>query len=100
VETLLARIGPVTSGPFGAMLTWLTRRLASGTTVVVITARDPRVHLPALRRLRRSGYSVELITIGPERAAHASRARSAGLPAQAAEVRPNAEFAETIVLGG
>jgi uncharacterized protein (DUF58 family) len=100
VETLLARIGPVTSGPFGALLTWLTHRLAPGTTVVVITARDPRVHLPPLRRMRRSGYSVELITIGQDRAAHAQVARSAGLPSQSAEVRPNAEIAETIVLGG
>lgn len=100
VETLLARIGPVASGPLSVVLGWATRRLSPGTTIVVISARDPRVHLPALRRLRRSGYAVELITIGPERERNASTARLAGLPTMSAEVRPNAEAAETVVLGG
>ncbi len=100
VESILARIGPIASGPFAGMLTWLTRRLPPGATIMVLTARDPVGHLPAIRRLRRSGYTVQLIAQGGERAAHASRARRAGIPAFTAEVIPNAEHAEAILLGG
>ena len=38
---LLARIGPISSAPFGGLLTWLTRRLPPGATVMVLSARDP-----------------------------------------------------------
>ena len=100
VETILARIGPIASGPFAAMLTWLTRRVTPGATIMVLTARDPAVHLPAIRRLRRSGYAVELIASGAERSAHATQARRAGIPAHTAEVIPDAEHAEAVVLGG
>jgi len=100
VESILARIGPIASGPFAGMLTWLTRRLPPGATIMILTARDPGSHLPAIRRLRRSGYSVQLIAQGGERTAHASRARSAGIPAFTAEVIPNAEQAEAVLLGG
>ncbi|HEX2142760.1 MAG TPA: DUF58 domain-containing protein, partial [Candidatus Limnocylindria bacterium] len=53
---VLARIGPVSSAPFGLLLTWLTRRVPSGVTLLVLSARDPAANLPALRRLARSGY--------------------------------------------
>lgn len=100
VETLLARIGPIASGPFAGMLTWLTHRLPPGATILVLTARDPRVHLAAIRRMRRSGYAVEVIAAGGDRTAHATAVRRAGVPAQTVEVVPDAEHAEAVVLGG
>jgi hypothetical protein len=98
VGALLARIGPISSAPFGGLLTWLTHRLAPGGSVMLLSVRDPRSFLPAARRLARSGYGVELAAAGPNGAAHASLARSAGLPAVAAAMHPNPEHPDALVL--
>jgi uncharacterized protein (DUF58 family) len=100
VGALLARIGPISSSPFGGMLTWLTRRVAPGASIIVLSVRDPRGHLPALRRLARSGYAVELITGGEHAAGHASQARAAGIRASVGSLTPDWERADAYVLGG
>jgi uncharacterized protein (DUF58 family) len=100
VGALLARVGPISSGPFAGMLTWLTHRVAPGATIVVLSVRDPRGHLPALRRLARSGYTVELIASGDHAARHASTARVAGLRATVGRLTPDWERADAFVLGG
>lgn len=64
VGELLARIGPVSSMPYGALLSWLARRLPPGASLVALTARDPRPVGPVLRRLERSGFAVETIRAG------------------------------------
>ena len=64
VGELLARIGPVSSIPYGALLSWLARRLPAGASLVALTARDPRAVGPVLRRLERSGFAVEAIRAG------------------------------------
>lgn len=86
VGALLARIGPVSSGAFEGLLTWLTRSVPPGTTVMVLTARSPARYLPVLRRLALSGYAVELITLGADGAEHASMARRSGFAAAAARL--------------
>lgn len=96
---LLARMGPIASAPFGGLLTWLTRRLAPGATITILSARDPRAFLPAMRRLGSSGYSVELVSAGADAAAHARRARTAGVAASSAIFTPSLEHPDAIVLG-
>ncbi|HEY7331737.1 MAG TPA: DUF58 domain-containing protein [Candidatus Limnocylindria bacterium] len=100
VGALLARIGPISSGPYGGLLTWLTRRLAPGGTVLLLSVRDPRTFLPAARRLARSGYSVELAAAGPDGPAHATAARAAGIAAANASLVPTQEHPDALVLGG
>jgi uncharacterized protein (DUF58 family) len=99
VGALLARVGPISSGPFAGMLTWLTHRVAPGATILVLSVRDPRGHLPALRRLARSGYTVELIASGDHAEHHASTARGAGLRATVGRLTPDWERADAFVLG-
>jgi hypothetical protein len=99
VGALLARIGPISSSPYGGLLTWLTHRLAPGSTVMLISVRDPRVFLPPARRLARSGYSVELVAAGDDATRNAILARSGGLAAVAAALTPTAEHPDALVLG-
>ncbi|HEX6129987.1 MAG TPA: DUF58 domain-containing protein [Candidatus Limnocylindria bacterium] len=98
VGALLARIGPISSGPYGGLLTWLTHRVAPGCGVMLVSVRDPRTFLPAAQRLASSGYSVELAACGTDGPAHASRARAAGVPAVAAALIPNPEHPDALVL--
>jgi uncharacterized protein (DUF58 family) len=99
VGALLARIGPISSGPFAGMLTWLTHRLAPGGSVMLLSVRDPRAFLPAARRLARSGYSVELVAGGEDAARHATVARAGGIRAAAASLTPTPEHPNAVVLG-
>lgn len=96
---LLARLGPISSAPFGGLLTWLTRRLAPGATVLVLSARDPSTFVQPLSRLARSGYSLELIALGGDASGHARRARSGGIAAMTASLLPNPEHPDAILLG-
>jgi hypothetical protein len=98
VGALLARIGPISSSPYGALLTWLTHRLAPGSTVMLLSVRDPRTFLPAARRLARSGYSVELVAAGTDGAPHAALARGAGVHASSAALVPTQEHPDALVL--
>jgi uncharacterized protein (DUF58 family) len=98
VGALLARIGPISSSPYGGLLTWLTHRLAPGGTVLLLSVRDPRTFLPAARRLARSGYSVQLAAAGPEGSANAALARAAGIAASTAALVPDQEHPDALVL--
>lgn len=98
VGELLARIGPISSAPFGALLTWLARRLPPGATVLVISVRDPRAFLPALRRLAAGGYAVELIALGERAEAHRAAARGAGITAAAASLIPDPGHPDAVLL--
>jgi len=100
IGELLARIGPVPSAPLGTLLGWLTTRAPSGSSLMLLTARDPAPYLAALRRARRIGFGVELIATGPDAEAHARSARLARLPAQTASVEPSWEVPRAIALAG
>jgi len=97
---LLARIGPVSSGPLSALLSWLPYRVTPGSGIVLLTSRDPSEHLAALRRLARIGYRVELMAIGPEAESHARTARLAGLPASSGQVLPRWEDPNAFAVAG
>jgi uncharacterized protein (DUF58 family) len=100
VTEVLARIGPISSGPYAGLLTWLTRRVAPGSVVLTLSARDPRSYLPAMQRLTRSGYRVEHVALGEDATRDAASVRRAGLPASAATLDPDWEHADALVLAG
>jgi hypothetical protein len=100
IGELLARIGPVPSAPLSELLAWLTSRAPSGSSLFLLSARDPEPYLAALRRSRRLGYGVELILIGPDAAAHAQNARIARLPVMTASLEPGWELPRAIALAG
>ncbi len=99
VGGLLARIGPISSAPFGGLLTWLTRRVAPGATLLVLSARDPLTFMPSLRRLLASGYGIELISTGADATDHVRRARAGGIGARSASFSPGPEHPNAIVMG-
>lgn len=98
VGGLLARVGPISSAPFGGLLTWLARRVAPGATIMLLSARDPRAYLPAVRRLATSGYGVELVSTGSEAATHARHGRAAGVRSSAATINPSWEHPDATVV--
>ena len=98
VGELLARIGPISSGPYEELLTWLTRRLAPGCTILALTTRDPRRRIGVLRRLVLSGFDVELVAIGDQGAIQAQAVRTAGIRARAANVSPDWRRARALEL--
>ena len=97
---LLARIGPVPSAPLSALLAWLTRRMPAEAALILVTARDPGLHLAALRRMKRMGFGVELMTVGPEAEANAQAARLARLRAMTGTVEPSWEKPDAVILAG
>jgi uncharacterized protein (DUF58 family) len=97
---LLARIGPVPSAPLSALLAWLTKRMPAETALILVTARDPGPHLAALRRMRRMGFGVEVVTVGPDAADSAQTARMARMRAMTATVEPSWEEPDAVVLAG
>jgi uncharacterized protein (DUF58 family) len=94
----LARLSPYASGPFGTLLAGLPRWLPLQAQIVILTARDPSDWLPVTRRLRASGFDLQLIAVGPDRAAIATRARGAGLSTLAADLGPDWRTADALAL--
>lgn len=86
VLDLLARLSAHPSAPFDRLLGMILRVVRPGTTVVVLTARDPSSYLAWLRRLERAGCRVVVIACGPNAAVDAGRARQAGLVARTARL--------------
>jgi uncharacterized protein (DUF58 family) len=86
VLDLLARLSSHPSAPFERLIAMILRAVRPGTTVVVLTARDPSPYLAHLRRLERAGCPVVVIACGPHGAADAGRARAAGLTARSARL--------------
>ncbi|HEX6655754.1 MAG TPA: DUF58 domain-containing protein, partial [Candidatus Limnocylindria bacterium] len=60
IGELLARIGPVPSAPLGTLLGWLTTRAPAGSSLMLLTARDPEPFLATLRRARSMGFGIEI----------------------------------------
>ncbi len=65
VLDLLARLSAHASAPFERLLGIVARSVRPGTTVLVLTARDPRPFGPALRRLEQAGADVVVVACGP-----------------------------------
>ncbi len=81
---LLARLSAHPSAPFERLIATIVRTTRSGTTVVVVTSRDPAPYLAHLRRLAQSGCPVLVVACGDRADADAARARASGLPARTA----------------
>lgn len=96
ISDMLARLGPFPSATFGALLGGMARLVRPGTQLVVLTVRDPRPWLAGARRLTRSGFAVEVLTLGGAAAEHARAARQVGIAARA--VRLDAAWRESRAL--
>ena len=97
---LLARIGPVSSAPLSALLSWLPHRVTPGSGIVLLTSRDPSEHLAAAATAGAIGYRVELLAIGPEAVSPRRTARLAGLPASSGQVLPRWEDPNAFAVAG
>jgi uncharacterized protein (DUF58 family) len=86
VFDLLARLSSHPSAPFDRLLGMILRVVRPGTTVVVLTARDPTPYLTWLRRIERAGCRVVVVACGPDGIADAGRARRIGLIARSARL--------------
>jgi uncharacterized protein (DUF58 family) len=84
VLDLLARLSSQPSATFDRLLARMRRTTRSGTTVVVVTARDPSSYVTELRHLRRAGLDVVVLACGLEASADAAVARAAGFVARRA----------------
>ncbi len=98
VLDLLARLSGHASMPFERLLIVAARTVRTGTTVLVVTARDPRPFTPALRRLERAGGDVVIVAAGRQAAHDAQRARQAGFAARRAIMDDHWRKAERLVI--
>ncbi len=98
VLDLLARLSGHASMPFERLLTGAARTVRPGTTVLVLTMRDPRPFVAALRRLEQAGGDVVLVAAGRQAARDASRARGAGITARRAILDGHWRTAERLVI--
>lgn len=96
----LARMSSTPSVPFDRILATLPTRLAPGTLILTISSRDPIGFAPALRRLRASGFEHRHISLGPNAATHATRARLAGIGAVVGALDPDWRTSATLTLAG
>lgn len=86
VLDLLARLSSFPSASFDRLLARVRRTTAAGTTVVIVTARDPGPYLTELRHLRRAGLDVVVLACGPAAESDAAIARAADFPARTARL--------------
>ncbi len=99
ITDALARLSPGASAPYEHVLASLPRRVGAGATVVALSARPPVSFLAVLRRLARTGYAVQLVSMGPDAGVHAATARASGVPARTAELRPDWRTSDALVVG-
>ena len=84
VLDLLARLSSHASAPFERLIDLVHRTTHPGTTVVVVTARDPRPFFRRLRSLERAGCDVVVLACGPDATTDVAAARATGLIARKA----------------
>ncbi len=100
VLDLLARLSVHSSAPFDHLLGMILRVARPGTTVLVVTARDPGPYIAALRRIERAGCAVVVLACGPNRATDAGHARGVGLAARTARLDGPWRTAEHLAVSG
>jgi uncharacterized protein (DUF58 family) len=99
VADALGRMGPVPSAPFDHVLASIPRRVPPGTSITVVTSRDPAPWIPTLRRASAAGYDVRLVLVGGAESV-AAAARRAGIPVAVASLRPDWRSADALELVG
>lgn len=99
VLELLARLASSANARYETLLARIERRIPDGTTVLALTARDPRPFATAFRRLERAGFDVVVVAAGPDAAANAAAARGAGFSVRAAVLDGPWPSATTLAVG-
>lgn len=82
VLDMLARLSSHASAPYERLLVMVQRVARPGTTILVLTARDPSPFAARLRQIERAGCKVIVVACGRGAAEDAGRARRAGFPAR------------------
>lgn len=98
VLDMLARLSVHATAPFERLLVVASRTLRPGTTVLVLTARDPAAYTTHLRGLERQGADVVVVACGRNAERDAARARAAGLTARRATLDGTWRTAEQLVI--
>jgi hypothetical protein len=100
ISDVLARMSSFSSAPFETLLTELPRRLTPGTTVLVVSSRDPAPTLAAEVQLMRAGFPVTHVAMGEQRHEWADRASRAGLPGRTAHLPAGWRASDGLELAG
>lgn len=100
VLDLLARLSAHPSASFERLLDLVRRVARPGTTILVVTARDPSPFGRRLRGLRRAGLDIVVLACGADAAADAARARSIGLAARTLRLDGPWRTAERLLVAG
>jgi uncharacterized protein (DUF58 family) len=97
VGDLLARLTTESSAPLSELLAWLPRRIARGTTIVILSGRSPTSNAGIARRLKASGFPVHfvLFRLGPDAV---REGRQAGLSCLAASVQSERRRPHSLVI--
>jgi len=98
IADMLARLDALPSAPFEHLLVRVPQQVQRGTTVVVITARDPEPYAETLLKLHRQGFPVQVVGFGPEGRTVASRARSLGFTSMTGSLTPDWRTSDALVL--
>jgi uncharacterized protein (DUF58 family) len=98
IADLLGRLNAAPSAPFEHLLVRLPQSVGIGTTVVVVTARDPEPYVDALKRLDRLGYPIQVIGLGPNGHRAVARARAYGFSAMTGSLTPDWRTSDALVL--
>jgi uncharacterized protein (DUF58 family) len=98
VLDMLARLSSQPSAPFERLLVMVQKVARSGSTVLVLTARDPTPFVARLRRIERMGCRVVVVACGRAAAADAGRARAAGFASRAVRLDGPWQTAERLVV--
>jgi uncharacterized protein (DUF58 family) len=93
----LARLGMECSAPLTALLAWLPRRIARGSTLVVLTGRSPLSNVAVTRRLQESGFGVHFLVM-PEAHEFIAESRAAGLSTRPVSVERDREAPRAVVV--
>jgi uncharacterized protein (DUF58 family) len=100
VLDLLARLSSTASAPFERLLIMVERVARPGSTVLVVTARDPAPFVARLRHIERGGCRIVVAACGSEAVHDAATARAAGFLAWSARLDGPWRTAERLVVAG
>jgi len=98
VLDLLARLSSHASAPFERLLIFVHRVARPGTTVLVLTARDPAPFAAHLRRIERAGCRVVIVACGRRAAEGAASGRAIGFVSRSARLDGPWRTAEQLVV--
>ena len=93
----LARLGMECSAPLTTLLAWLPRRVAPGSSLVVLTGRSPLSNLAVTRRLQESGFNTHYLVM-PAAHEFIAESRAAGMSVRPVTVERQKEVPRAVVV--